>query len=131
MTETGANKAGPKSSEVIATANAMYVKIATNWQSRPFNPQQQAEEMRQALKTATITCQHLRDETVAGESVAVYDTHDKQESGSIVDSRIWVSKARGLPVKQTIDMDVGGKGGKSHTEVRVDYANVQAPAGVK
>ena len=131
MTETRADKAAPESSEVIATTNMMYVKIAATWQGRPYNPQQQATEMREAFKTANLTCQHLRDETVAGDPVAVYNTRDKQEGGNIVDSQVWVSKARGLPVKQTIDMDVGGKGGKSHTEVRVDYANVQAPAGVK
>lgn len=131
MTETGANKAAPENSEVIATSDAMYVKIDTTWQRRPYNPQQQATQMREAFKTSNITCQHLRDETMAGEAVAVYDNRDKQAGGSIVDSQIWVSKARGLPLKQTIDIDVGGKRGKSHTDVRVDYANVQAPAGVK
>ena len=131
MTETGADKTGPESSEVIATSNTMYVKAGATWQGHPYNPQQQAAQMREALKTANITCQHLRDETVAGDPVAVYDTRDKQEGGNIVDSKIWISKARGLPLKQTIDMNVGGKHGESHTEVRVDYANVQAPAGVK
>ncbi|MEO8747488.1 MAG: hypothetical protein ABI379_07515 [Rhodanobacter sp.] len=130
MTETAANKPTPESSEVIATANMMYTKIDTTWHGRPFNPQQQATQMREAYKTAALTCRHLRDETLAGDPVAVYDTQDKQEGGSIVNSQIWVSKARGLPVKQTIDMDVGGGSGKSHTEVRVDYANVQPPAGV-
>ena len=67
----------------------------------------------------------------ACKGAALYDTVNKQEDGTSVDSRVWISKSRGLPLKQTIDMDVGGKRGKSHTEVSIDYANVQAPVGVK
>ncbi|MEO7051627.1 MAG: hypothetical protein ABI128_08170, partial [Rhodanobacter sp.] len=48
MTETAANKATPESSEVISTANMMYTKIDTAWHGRPFDPQQQAAQMREA-----------------------------------------------------------------------------------
>lgn len=131
MTETAAFNAGPRNSEVVTTAGATYVKVAEKWHTSPYNPQQQVKEMREASRSASETCQHLRDETVAGEPAALYSTRDKQEGGDTVDSQIWVSKTRGLPVKQTIDIDVGGKLGKSHTDVRIDYSNVQAPAGAK
>lgn len=131
MTETAAFNAGPRNSEVITTAGATYVKIAGKWHASPYSPQQQANEMREASRTANETCQHMRDEVVAGEPAALYATRNKQDGGDTVDSQIWVSKRRELPVKQTIDIDVGGKLGKSHTDIRIDYINVQAPASAK
>lgn len=129
MTETAAYNAAPESGESITTAHMMYVKAAGKWHATPYNAQQLVTEMREDSKTANIACQHLRDETVAGESVAVYNTQQKQAGGTTVNSQLWISKSRGLPVKQTTDMDVGGKRGKSHTDLRYDYSNVQAPAG--
>lgn len=131
MTQTAAFNSKPESSEIITTASAMYVKAEGAWHMSSYNPQQQAAEMQQAAAAGKQTCQHVRDEVVAGEPTTLYNTQDKQEGGDTVSSQIWVSKTRGLPVKQTIDMDVGGKVGKSHADVRIDYANVQAPAGAK
>jgi hypothetical protein len=45
-----------------------------------------------------------------------------------VDTQIWISKSRGLPLKQIYDIDVnGGARCKSHTEIRYEYTNVTAP----
>lgn len=129
MTQTAAYNAAPESGETITTANKMYVNADGKWSTLPYNPQQQATEMREANKTGNVTCQYLRDEDVAGESTALYNTQDKQESGETITVQVWISKSTGLPVKQIMDMDVGGKRGKSHTDIRIDYSNVQAPAG--
>ncbi len=131
MTQTAAYEAAPESGETITTANMMYVKADGKWSSSSYNPQKQAAELREAYKAENMACQHMRDENVAGESTALYNTQDKQEGGGTVNVQVWISKAGGLPMKQTMDMDVGGKRGKSHTDIRIDYANVQAPAGVK
>ncbi|MEO6922323.1 MAG: hypothetical protein ABI142_00720 [Bryocella sp.] len=131
MTTTAAYNAGPETGETITTADTMYVKVGKTWQKRPYNSQQEATAMVDAYKTANMVCQHLRDDTVAGEPVAIYNTQDKQEGGAPVNSQLWISIARGVPVKQTMDMDVGGKFGKSHSEMRYDYSNVQAPAVAK
>ena len=129
MTNTAAYNSAPETSETITTADTMYVKVDKAWQKRPYNSQQEATAMRDAYKTTNMVCQHLRDDAVAGEPVAIYNTQDKQEGGSTVNSQLWISIARGVPVKQTMDMDVGGKMGKSHSDMRYDYSNVRAPAG--
>ena len=85
--------------------------------------------MKETAARSKQTCKLLRDEAVDGEAATLYSAHDVQESGSTVDSQIWISKSSGLPIQQTIDINVGGARGKSHTEARIDYANVQAPAG--
>lgn len=129
MTETTAYNDESESTETITTADTMYVKAHGAWHGRLYKPEQQVDEMRQAFKTANQTCQHVRDEDVGAEPTALYSTRYKQEGGITANSQIWISKTRGLPVKQTMDMDVGGKLGKSHTDARIDYTNVQAPTG--
>lgn len=52
-----------------------------------------------------------------------------QSSDSTVDTQIWISKSRGLPLKRINDVDVsGGDRGKNHTEIHYEYTNVTAPA---
>ncbi|MBS0431789.1 MAG: hypothetical protein JSS21_05225 [Proteobacteria bacterium] len=129
LSESAAYRAAPGSGEIITTSSAMYVKVSGAWHKDVYNPQQQMAEMREAATSKPMTCTHLRDEAVAGEPTALYATTEKQDDGDTVDSQLWISKSRGLPVRQTIDVDVGGKAGKSHSELRIDYKNVQAPAG--
>lgn len=131
LTQTAAYHAASTGGEIVTTANAMYIKAAGAWHRDTYNPQQQMAEMREAAATKPVTCKHVRDESVNGEPAALYATREKQDDGDVVDSQLWISKSRGLPVRQTIDIDVGGKFGKSHSELRIDYTNVQAPAGVR
>jgi len=131
LTETAAYSKGSTNGEIITTPTAMYIKAAGSWHSDAYNPQQQVTELRQAYAAKPMTCKYLRDESAGGEAAAMYDTRETQDDGTVVISQLWISKSHGLPVKQTIDMDVGGKNGKSHNELRIDYANVQPPAGVK
>lgn len=131
MTENAAFNKKPTHGEIISTADAMYVQVSGAWHRSPYNPRQAAAELREAANARQATCKYLRDETVAGEAVAVYDTQEKQDDGTVVASQLWISKSRGLPLKQTIDMDVGGRMGKSHSESHTDYANVRAPVGAQ
>jgi len=131
LSETAAYHAAPTRGEIITTMDAMYVKVRGTWHRDAHNPQQAVTEMRQAANAKPMNCKYLRDESVGSEATALYDTFEKQEDGETVKSQLWISKSRGLPIKQTIDMDVGGKLGKSHSELRIDYANVQPPAGVR
>jgi hypothetical protein len=57
---------------------------------------------------------------------AVYSTHDVSSKG-VVDSQIWISRAKGLPLRQDMDIDVGGKNGKSHSSSRYEYGDVKPP----
>ena len=84
-------------------------------------------EMRQpAAHNDTATCKYLRDEPVSGQMAAVYSAHDVTPQGA-VDSQMWISKAKGLPLRQDMDIDVGGAAGKSHTSSRFEYGDVKPP----
>ena len=62
------------------------------------------------------------------EAATLYKVHN-QTANDTVDTQIWISKSRGLPLKGIYDIDVGGGArGKSHTEIRYEYTNVTAPA---
>ena len=75
----------------------------------------------------TGQCSVLRDEAVNGEPATLHKVH-KQTPDDTVDTQVWISKSRGLPLTQINDIDVGaGAAGKSHTEIRYEYTNVTAP----
>lgn len=120
----------PRSSEVINTGDATYVMTRGKWIRSPMTPTQMLKQQKENRSTAKPACRHIRDEAVNGEAAAVYSVHDDTEAGPI-DSTIWISKSRGLPLRQEMDMDVGGSKGKVHKSTRYDYANVHAPAGVQ
>ena len=68
----------------------------------------------------------VRDEAVSGEPATLYKVHNQTPDGTL-DTQIWISKSRGLALKQINDLDVGGGArGKSHTETRYEYTNVTA-----
>lgn len=56
----------------------------------------------------------------------LYSTHDITPHGT-VDNQVWVSRRRGLILRQETDIDTGN-GNKTHMSVRYDYSNVHAPA---
>ena len=58
------------------------------------------------------TCTWLRDETVGGQSTAVYREQYHGAKGS-TDATIWISKATGRLVREEQDGDIIGKG-KGH-----------------
>ncbi|MEO8779769.1 MAG: hypothetical protein ABI389_13990 [Rhodanobacter sp.] len=115
--------------ESIATGDAMYVKTKGNWRRSPITPKVMLEMRNDALKEAkSLDCRHLRDEAVNGESAAVYSMSNVTEDGR-TDGQIWISRSRDLPLKSEMDVTTGAD--KTHTSIRYDYRNVQAPAGVK
>lgn len=128
MNQTAAFEKTPKTSEIIITHTTMYLQVAGKWQSRPYDPQKSAQELAAAGDTPGMTCQATGEETVDGQPARVFRTRQQMDDGDTVDGQLWVSKSTGLPLRQTIDMDVGGKFGKSHTEERFEYDNVHAPA---
>lgn len=129
--QTAEFKSVPSDSEVVITATAMYVQVAGKWKSMPYDPKKQARAIAESAATQHTVCTHQPDENVGGEAADFYATHDVQEEGTTVNGMLWISKSRGVPLHQTIDMNVGGKVGKSHTDLRFDYANLQAPSGAK
>jgi hypothetical protein len=124
MTRTAASDGGKeKRSETISVGGVMYMRVAGKWSSTKLTPRDLHAMQDGPYASA---CKYLRDEVVDGEAAAVYSTHSNTD-GNPVDGTVWISKAKGLPLRQEIDMNVGGKLGKSHISTRYVYANVQPP----
>ena len=133
MTET-ADFTGGKSrnNELIYLNNKTYVQVNGKWRVSPTT-QKDMEDLRkktEAESLVNITCRVVRDEAVKGEAATLYSSH-QQTPEETTDSQIWISKSRGVPLKLEMDMDVGGKAGKSHRTMTYEYTNVHAPAGVQ
>lgn len=62
------------------------------------------------------TCTYVRDESVAGQTAAVYREQYKSNAGS-TDATIWISKSSGRLLREEQDGDIIGKG-KGHISYR-------------
>jgi hypothetical protein len=91
-----------------------------------MTPQELAELRQPKLHNDKATCKYLKDELVNGEMTAVYSSHDVSPKG-VVDTQIRISKAKGLPLRQNMDIDAGGGKGKSHSSTRFEYGNIKPP----
>jgi hypothetical protein len=127
---TAANGGKVTKSEAINTGKARYLLIDGKWMASKITPEDELQQSDENRKNMKSTCRLIRDESVDGVSATLYSTHSETEYG-VNDSQVWISKASSLPLRQQIDIDVGGSMGKSHTDVRFDYSNVAAPPGVK
>lgn len=130
-TEAPARAGEPgRTSEGISTTDAIYIQVRGAWKRSPWTPKQALAQMDTNLTTGTaFSCIRVGDESVAGATATVYTAHT-ENAGRKSDTRIWVAKGSGLVLRIEEDLDTGG-GEKRHRSTRYDYANVQAPAGVK
>ena len=117
----------PKQSEVVITGKTMFILIrGGHWVTMPYNAQQKVAEMKRKFAdsraAAEVSCTRVRTEAVDGEPTTVYVMHDDTEADK-VDVHVWISAVRGLPLRQVVEMPEL----KSHTDVRFDCVNVQAP----
>jgi hypothetical protein len=128
MTETASFNGGKtRNVETIYLNGATFVMVNGQWRKSTISPKDLAEGKKESEEKAG-TCSMVRDEAVSGEPATLYKVHNQTPAGT-VDTQIWVSKSRALPLKQINDQDVGGGArGKSHTEIRYEYTNVTAPA---
>ena len=132
-TEASGAIAGGRSrtTERIATATAVYIQLQGKWLKGSVTPQQELEMQQDALKDddRNGTCRYVRDEAVDGETSALYATH-KQDDGGKSDTQIWISRKRGLPLRQVVHLSVGsGETGESQMTTKYVYENVRAPVG--
>jgi hypothetical protein len=133
MTETaGYLKGKTSTSEIITTHTDRYLLINGSWHHSAVGKEEVAQMIEaNEQNVRKDECTFVRDETVNGESAALYNTKHKTEDDSST-TQIWISRKTGLPLKLETDMDVGGGAiGKSHRSLRVDYTNVVPPPGVK
>jgi hypothetical protein len=128
MTETaGFNGSKTRNAETIYLNDAMYTSLNGVWRKSPMTLQELAGARKDSAKDLGA-CSMVHDELVGVEPATLYKVHT-QTPDDTVDTQIWISKLRGLPLKQISDIDVGaGARGKSHTEIRYEYTGVRAPA---
>jgi hypothetical protein len=124
MTETGART---RNAETIYLNGTTFIMVNGHWRKSTVSPKDLLDAKKESDQKIG-TCTAVRDEAVNGEAATLYKNHSQTPDDS-VDTQIWVSKSRGLPLKQINDIDVGGGiRGKSRTEIRYEYTNVTAPA---
>jgi len=117
----------PMNSETVFAGGARYVLVNGRWIPSPLSTEQMKALDEQNRKNArNASCRYVRDDSANGESAALYITHSESDHGSS-DNQFWVSKSKGLILRQETDLDTGRANGKSHLSARYDYANVQAP----
>jgi hypothetical protein len=122
----------PRQSEVVSTGSAMYVMTNGKWTKSPISPQQLAKTQRELADSVSrnYTCTRVGGEAVNGVRTQRYHIEGKNEAGEIKED-LWID-ASGRVQKLEMDQDVGGgAAGRSHASMRYDYANVEAPPGVK
>lgn len=92
-------------SESIYAAGSIYGKINGKWSVMESvkDMEQSKQENRQKSKDK-VTCRYLKDEPVNGEMASVYSSHDETTKGKI-DMDVWISKAKGLPLRMETDVD--------------------------
>jgi hypothetical protein len=115
----------PQLAEVISTGGVSYVLVSGQWHKSPLTPAAALQLQQENVGSATAySCKRLREESVVGVAAIVYGSHMENEDVK-ADSQIWVAKGTGLVLRTDTDMET------THVAQRVEYTNVQPPAGVK
>ena len=119
-----ANGKDAQASETIFASGVVYMQIGGRWQRSPItaDEMQRAAEDKRDAGAAGETCRRLGDETVAGAIASVYGFRNADG----VESKFWIAQADGMLLRQTIALPDG-----TTIDNRYEYANVQAPAGVR
>ena len=107
--------------EMIYVAGASYLKSGGTWSRSTVSIQEMKQLVQKNIQTNKTTCRYLKDEPVNGDLAAVYSVHEETPR-STSDSQIWISKAKGLPLRSEQDL-----GGTMHISTRYEYGNVKPP----
>jgi hypothetical protein len=116
-------------SETIYVGGSVYTKVGGHWSRGDWTPQQVMKQEQENRQKSKYTCRYLRDESVNGETAAVYSMHSERSDvgHQTSDGQVWISKSRGLPLRDEVDIESGGPAGKNHYSGRYEYTNVQPP----
>jgi len=108
-------------SEIIYAAGSMYIKGNGKWTSGgSIKDMEQSEHQLQHNANSKDVCRQLKDESINGEVVSVYNSHSETPKGTI-DLQFWISKASGKLLRQ----DTTGNGVLMSS--RYDYSGVKPP----
>jgi hypothetical protein len=127
QTSSGIENGKAMSSETVFVGDTRYVMVNGKWSLSPISTDELKQmDQRNRKNAKNLSCHYVREESVNGQSAAVYSAHSESEHGKD-DSQIWLSKSAGLILRQETDLDTGRAGGTIHMSVRYDYKDVQAP----
>jgi hypothetical protein len=127
--ETGKHVNGgkPRAGEMILAGGNRYVNYMGKWQKSPLDLEEGKKLAQEQRRKAKSTCHYLRDESVGAETAQVYSMRTEVDE-DVSDHTIWISKSRGLYLRQESDMGVtGGDTDKFHISARYEYTNVHTP----
>ena len=126
-TLSGAFTGGPPMNiEMIFVDGTLYTQANGQWSDKRLT-EQDVKDMETSNRNTNekASCQHVRNESVNGESTAVYSSHSENERGKS-DLVSWISKSKGLILRLDLDV-VTPKGAKGHMSTRYEYSNIQKP----
>jgi len=118
----------PKLAEMVLTGGVFYVQYKGKWMKSPLTLDAMKKQEAENIRNSKSTCTFVRNESVNGESAALYTIHSVNDVATS-DGEVWISKSRGVPLRSTVSMDVGGgSAGKSRVITNYDFTHVQKPA---
>ena len=121
-------RSGAGRTESITTGTTRYIWTEGKWTSQPFSPAAEIMEEAARAKSEKSTCRWIRDENIEGVAASLYSVQTKADYGSS-DTKLWIAKVNGLPVREEIKLDLAKVPGKTRIEVRFVYAGVAPPPG--
>jgi hypothetical protein len=122
--------AGAGRTESITTGTTRYIRTDGKWVAKPFSPAAEIMEEAARARSEKSTCRFIRDENVDGVAAGVYSVQTQADYGSS-ETKLWIAKANGLPVREEIKLKLAKVSGKARVEVRFIYAGVAAPPGAQ
>jgi len=125
-TSTTAKGGTPQIAETIMVQNKKYIRANGKWMDTRITTQEVLEQEKDNEKNGKSSCQLVRRESVNGESASVYHLQRETENFK-EDSQIWISTARGVPLREEQDIDMGGSISKRHNSAYFEYRNIQPP----
>ena len=112
--------------ELITLNGDRYVFYNGKWsKSRMTVAATKAQEEENIKNAKVLSCKRAGDDVVNGDAATVYIEHTENEDTKS-DGKIWVSKSRGVVLKEEIDLD-SGTAEHQHIAMRYEFGNVKAP----
>ncbi len=120
-------KSGEESrhNELIQTPTTTFALINGKWLSIPHDAREREKDLTESADEKKMTCQSVGRDDVEGQPADHYAAQSTTEDGS-THADVWISADSGLIVKERAVQTEDGK--ETTTDIRFDYANVQAPS---
>lgn len=111
----------PETGEAIYAGGLIYTMYNRKWSAGTSNTEMK-EMAEKTSRNNKATCHYLKDEPVNGEMAAAYSMHDASPT-SASDSKIWISKSKGLPLRSETQFE----GDKTSVSMHYEYRGVKPP----